>query len=90
METLLSLTSKRAGEWFKEELRDLGGLEHIIKTIVECCRHVDDTANAWSSSSLDKIKKVVRCLRVLENVSIVWIVYFWFTKIYIRVIYPNK
>ncbi|WP_348240508.1 hypothetical protein, partial [Salmonella enterica] len=24
METLLSLTSKRAGEWFKEELRELG------------------------------------------------------------------
>lgn len=31
METLLSLTSKRAGEWFKEELRDLGGLEHLVK-----------------------------------------------------------
>ena len=24
METLLSMTSKRAGEWFKEELRELG------------------------------------------------------------------
>lgn len=30
METLLSLTSKRAGDWFKEELRLLGGLDHII------------------------------------------------------------
>lgn len=70
METLLSLTSKRAGEWFKEELRELGGLEHIIKTVVECCKHVDDTANAWSTTSLDKIRKVDRCLRVLENVRI--------------------
>lgn len=69
METLLSLTSKRAGEWFKEELRELGGLEHIIKTVVECCKHVDDTANAWSATSLEKIRKVDRCLRVLENVS---------------------
>jgi Wings apart-like protein regulation of heterochromatin len=31
METLLSLTSKRAGEWFKEELRELGGLDHLVK-----------------------------------------------------------
>ena len=32
METLLSLTSKRAGDWFKEALRTLGGLDHIIDT----------------------------------------------------------
>lgn len=31
METLLSLTSKRAGEWFKEELRELGGLDHLVR-----------------------------------------------------------
>ena len=30
METLLSLTSKRAGDWFKEELRLLSGLDHIV------------------------------------------------------------
>ena len=30
METLLSMTSKKAGEWFKEELRDLGGLDHLV------------------------------------------------------------
>ncbi|PKU27776.1 wings apart-like protein hypothetical protein [Limosa lapponica baueri] len=36
METLLSLTSKRAGDWFKEELRLLGGLDHIVdKGILE-------------------------------------------------------
>jgi hypothetical protein len=33
METLLSLTSKRAGEWFKEELRELGGLDHLVRSI---------------------------------------------------------
>ena len=32
MESLLSLTSRRAGEWFKEELRTLGGLDHFIET----------------------------------------------------------
>lgn len=70
METLLSLTSKRAGEWFKEELRDLGGLEHIIKTIVETCRPIDHTITMWSPSLLDRLRKADRCLRVLENVSI--------------------
>lgn len=69
METLLSLTSKRAGEWFKEELRELGGLEHIMKTIHECCRQVSDYVVTWTDTLLDKLRKVDRCLRVLENVS---------------------
>lgn len=70
METLLSLTSRRAGEWFKEELRELGGLEHIVKTICDCCRQVDDHIIEWTEPLLDKLRKVDRCLRVLENVSI--------------------
>lgn len=38
METLLSLTSKRAGDWFKEELRLLGGLDHIVdKGTIHTC-----------------------------------------------------
>ncbi|KAK2575480.1 hypothetical protein KPH14_011208 [Odynerus spinipes] len=72
METLLSLTSKRAGEWFKEELRELGGLEHIVKTIRECHRHINahDVRRAgWTEPLLDKLRKVDRCLRVLENVT---------------------
>lgn len=72
METLLSLTSKRAGEWFKEELRELGGLEHIVKTIRECHRHInahDVTRAGWTEPLLDKLRKVDRCLRVLENVT---------------------
>ncbi|CAH0553412.1 unnamed protein product [Brassicogethes aeneus] len=69
METLLSLTSKRAGEWFKEELRELGGLEHIMKTIRECCRQVSDYVVEWTDALLDKLRKVDRCLRVLENVT---------------------
>ncbi|GLG94746.1 Protein wings apart-like [Gryllus bimaculatus] len=70
METLLSLTSRRAGEWFKEELRELGGLEHIVKTISECCRHLGEQfVIQWSEPLLDKLRKVDRCLRVLENVT---------------------
>ncbi|KAK9737362.1 Wings apart-like protein regulation of heterochromatin [Popillia japonica] len=69
METLLSLTSKRAGEWFKEELRELGGIEHIIKTICECCHQVSDYVVSWTDALLDKLRKVDRCLRVLENVT---------------------
>lgn len=71
METLLSLTSRRAGEWFKEELRELGGLEHIVKTIRDCHRHinVNEISRGWCDPILDKLRKVDRCLRVLENVS---------------------
>uniref|UniRef100_A0A146MDM0 Protein wings apart-like n=2 Tax=Lygus hesperus TaxID=30085 RepID=A0A146MDM0_LYGHE len=70
METLLSLTCKRAGEWFKEELRDLGGLEHIIKTIVETCRPMDTSVMIWTPQLLDRLKKADRCLKVLENVTL--------------------
>ncbi|XP_022919372.2 protein wings apart-like [Onthophagus taurus] len=69
METLLSLTSKRAGEWFKEELRELGGIEHIVKTICECCRQISDYVVNWTDTLLDQLRKVDRCLRVLENVT---------------------
>ncbi|KAE8280804.1 Wings apart-like protein-like protein Friend of EBNA2 protein WAPL cohesin release factor [Larimichthys crocea] len=40
METLLSLTSKRAGDWFKEELRLLGGLDHIVDKVKECVQNL--------------------------------------------------
>lgn len=65
METLLSLTSKRAGTWFIEDLRELGGIEHIIKTICECSLEISD----WNEVLLTKLKTIERCLRVLENVT---------------------
>lgn len=68
MEALLSLTSRRAGEWFKEELRQLGGLEHIVQTVNDCSKVIDFQVE-WSPPMLDKLRKVDRCLRVLENVS---------------------
>jgi len=71
MESLLSLTSRRAGEWFKEELRQLGGLEHIVKTVSECCRALSSRdPSPWSDVDLAKMKKVDRCLRVLFNVGV--------------------
>ncbi|BFG02958.1 protein wings apart-like [Drosophila madeirensis] len=75
METLLSLTSKRAGEWFKEDLRKLGGLEHIIKTISDFCRPIIacdmdmERQITWVPVLLDNMQTVARCLRVLENVT---------------------
>lgn len=78
METLLSLTSKRAGEWFKEELRELGGLEHIVKTITDCYRQIHSSYISdfyWDEPMLDKLRKVDRCLRVLENVCIQRVMY---------------
>ncbi|CAG9802963.1 unnamed protein product [Chironomus riparius] len=69
MESLLSLTSKRAGEWLKEDLRELGGIEHIIKTVHECCNQVTDYVEEWTELLLEKLNKIGRCLRILENVT---------------------
>lgn len=70
METLLSLTSKRAGEWFKEELRVLGGVEHIVRTIRDCAALLTAPADRWPPSHLHLLRKADRCMRVLENVRI--------------------
>ncbi|KAM3966904.1 cohesin release factor wings apart-like [Aphomia sociella] len=69
METLLSLTSKRAGEWFKEELRVLGGIEHIVRTIQDCAARLQPPAAAWRAADLHQLRKADRCMRVLENVT---------------------
>uniref|UniRef100_A0A3B3R4F4 WAPL cohesin release factor a n=1 Tax=Paramormyrops kingsleyae TaxID=1676925 RepID=A0A3B3R4F4_9TELE len=68
METLLSLTSKRAGDWFKEELRLLGGLDHIVDKVKECVENLseeDDKENLGAS-----LWGAERCLRVLESVTV--------------------
>uniref|UniRef100_A0A8C8F4G8 Wings apart-like protein homolog n=1 Tax=Oncorhynchus tshawytscha TaxID=74940 RepID=A0A8C8F4G8_ONCTS len=68
METLLSLTSKRAGDWFKEELRLLGGLDHIVDKVKECVQNLsqeDDKEKLVSS-----LWGAERCLRVLESVTV--------------------
>ncbi|KAL4240551.1 hypothetical protein ACF0H5_001343 [Mactra antiquata] len=69
MESLLSLTSRRAGEWFKEELRTLGALDHIVDTVCSCIEAVGDNTNVLTNSNIENLKKVDRCLRVLENVT---------------------
>ncbi|XP_037535627.1 wings apart-like protein homolog [Nematolebias whitei] len=68
METLLSLTSKRAGDWFKEELRLLGGLDHIVDKVKECVQNLsqeDDKDNLVAA-----LWGAERCLRVLESVTV--------------------
>ncbi|OWF55247.1 wings apart-like protein homolog isoform X2 [Mizuhopecten yessoensis] len=71
MESLLSLTSRRAGEWFKEELRTLGALDHIVDTVCSCIEAVGDDTTLLTDSTIENFKKIDRCLRVLENVTFV-------------------
>uniref|UniRef100_A0A2M4B8Y4 Putative wings apart-like protein regulation of heterochromatin n=1 Tax=Anopheles marajoara TaxID=58244 RepID=A0A2M4B8Y4_9DIPT len=70
MESLLSLTSQRAGEWFKDELRKLGGIEHLIKTVSECYESVPERAAEWHPEAITNLRKIERCLRVLNNVCV--------------------
>ena len=59
METLLGLTSKRAGDWFKEELRRIKGIDFILDTVLRCSQFEDDEGF---------MVKIDRCMHVLENV----------------------
>ena len=70
METLLSMTSKRAGEWFKEELRELGGLDHLVRTMSDCLAFLTaDVISMWTDPLHNKLKKSDRVLKVLESVT---------------------
>lgn len=70
METLLSLTSKRAGEWFKEELRELGGLDHLVRTMSDCLNFLmADEISMWTEPLHNKLRKAGRVLKVLESVT---------------------
>lgn len=69
MESLLSLTSRRAGEWFKEELRAVGGLGHIVDSVGSCEKSLPSDLTQDIQTSLPILRKLDRCLRVLENIS---------------------
>ncbi|XP_041671459.1 wings apart-like protein homolog [Cheilinus undulatus] len=68
METLLSLTSKRAGDWFKEELRLLGGLDHIVDKVKECANNLNQEED--KEKLVSALWGAERCLRVLESVTV--------------------
>ena len=60
LEALLGLTSKRAGDWFKEELRNLKGLDFLMNTVISISRRPDKLHTE------SELTKVDRTLRVLE------------------------
>lgn len=68
MEALLSLTSKRAGDWFKEELRLLGGLDHIVDKVKECVENLRQEDD--KEKLVESLWGAERCLRVLESVTV--------------------
>ncbi|XP_054711423.1 wings apart-like protein homolog [Uloborus diversus] len=73
METLLSLTSRKAGEWFKEEMRTLHGLDRIADAVTSSVSLLmseeKEIVALPNDVQLDKLRKIDRCLRVLENVT---------------------
>ncbi|KAI2804224.1 hypothetical protein BLOT_003203 [Blomia tropicalis] len=60
METLLGLTSKRAGDWFKVELRKMKGIDFIVNTVLRCAENYSEEG---------QMIKIDRCMHVLENVT---------------------
>lgn len=71
LETLLHLTSKRAGEWVKHELRSLGGLDSIVNEVDSALRfaQLELIQCGWTESALERLRKVDRCLQVLQQVT---------------------
>jgi hypothetical protein len=67
----LYLTSKRAGEWVKHELRTLGGLDSIVDEVDSSFSWVKEQikGSEWSESVLERLRKIDRCLQVLQQVT---------------------
>merc|ERR1711971_950404 len=58
------------GEWFKEELRELGGLDHLVRTSSDCLNFlVADEISMWTEPLHNKLRKTGRVLKVLESVT---------------------
>ena len=71
LETLLYLTSKRAGDFLKHELRALGGLDYIVTEVVtslDLLRY-DVSHAGFSENVVDRLWKIDRCLLVLQQVT---------------------
>ncbi|XP_033108230.1 wings apart-like protein homolog [Anneissia japonica] len=66
MECLLSLTSRKATDWLKEELRKLGGLDFVVDTVFEQVSLLGGSTT-FSDSQISSLKQIERCQRVLEN-----------------------
>ncbi|CAH1795155.1 unnamed protein product, partial [Owenia fusiformis] len=69
MDALLSLTSRKAGDWFKDELRELSGLDRIVETVNESSEIIGEEEEELEEQKFEKLRRVDRCLRVLENVT---------------------
>ena len=70
IECLLSLTNRRIGEWYKEELRVLGAFEHIISLFDKCITDINTNINNSDKNLLNNLLiKYIRCLKLLENVT---------------------
>lgn len=67
IECLLSLTNRRIGDWYKEELRVLGAFEHILNIIDKCVADINSFEDKNIFNNL--IAKYIRCFKLLENVT---------------------
>ena len=63
-DTLLGLDSKRAGDWFKDELRRLKGIDFILDTIATIAQTEDLESNDVLMNKLDS------CMHLLENTTV--------------------
>ncbi|XP_074603953.1 cohesin release factor wings apart-like [Brevipalpus obovatus] len=71
LEALLGLTSKRAGEWCKEELRNLKGIDFLCNKIIDESNDLIRDAIVWEDEFIDAglLLKIERSLKVVENVT---------------------
>ncbi|KAK3722077.1 hypothetical protein QZH41_019822 [Actinostola sp. cb2023] len=71
-ESLLSITTERTGSWFKEEIRTLGGLDHIVNAVTECVDWLAEVHGNYIQRDQDsqaKIQRINKSLKLLENIT---------------------
>eukprot|EP00106_Octopus_bimaculoides_P014342 XP_014781784.1 PREDICTED: wings apart-like protein homolog [Octopus bimaculoides] len=72
MESLLTIAASRnASDVFKNELRSLGALDHIVNAVCSCVESLETHyIKTMDHAHRRKLEKVDRCLRVLESVTV--------------------
>jgi len=70
LESLLSLTNRRVGDWCKDELRRMGALEIILGKVNECIGVVkSESTDASADKLVDSLTRFIRCMKLLQNVT---------------------
>lgn len=72
-ESLLNLSVRKASDWFKNELRKEGGLDHFCRATILAMEYFNNELESQDLTEfmLERLRRIEQYMRLLENVSVI-------------------